>query len=57
MHLTVYYYMSHAHFRVNLHSIVKELLAQTDTNYDFGIQTHNHLVRKQTLDDLAKLAK
>ena len=57
MHLTVYYYMSHAHFRVNLHSIVKELRAQTDTNYDFGIQTHNHLVRKRTLDDLAKLAK
>ena len=54
--------MSRANFRVNPHSIVslnvKELFAQsrrhirrlTDSN---GIRTHNHLVRKRTLNYLA----
>ena len=58
--------MSCTSFRVNLHSIVclnvKELLARSrrhiwslsDSN---GIRTHNHLVRKRTLNHLAKLAK
>ena len=57
--------MSHTSFRVNPHSIVclnvKELLAQrrrhiwslSDSN---EIRTHNHLVHKQTLNHLAKLA-
>ena len=52
-------------FTVNLHSIVclniKELLARSrrhirslsDSN---GIRTHNQLVRKRTLNQLAKLA-
>ena len=55
--------MSPTSFRVNPHSIVclnvKELLAWSrrsiwslsDSN---GIQTHNHLIRKQTLNHLAK---
>ena len=55
--------MSRTSFRVNLDSKVclnvKELLAWSrryiwslsDSN---GIQTHNHLVRKQTLNHLAK---
>ena len=58
--------MSLLSFRMNTHSIVclnvKELLAQSrqhilslsDSNM---IQTHNHLVRKRTLNYLAKLAK
>ena len=58
--------MSRTSFRVNPHSIVclniKELLVQSrrhiwslsDGN---GIQTYNHLVRKQTLDHVAKLAQ
>ena len=58
--------MSPPSFRVNPHSIaclnVKELLAWSrrhiwslsDSN---GIRTHNHLVRKRTLNHLAKLAK
>ena len=57
--------MSRKRFRVNLHSIVclnvKELLARStchiwslsDSNV---IRTHNHLVRKRTLNHLAKLA-
>ena len=57
---------SRTSFRVNPHSIVclnvKELLARSrrhiwslsDSN---GIRTHNHLVRKRTLNHLAKLAK
>ena len=57
--------MSRTSFRVNPHSIVclnvKELLARSrrhiwslsDSN---EIRTHNHLVRKQTLNHLAKLA-
>ena len=57
--------MSRAHFRVNPHSIVylnvKELLAQSrheiwsfsDCNWT---RTQNHLVRKQTLNHLTKLA-
>ena len=57
--------MSHMSFRVNLHSIVclnvKKLLAWSrchiwslsDNNV---IRTHNHLVHKQTLNHLAKLA-
>ena len=52
--------MSRARFRVNLN--VKELLAWnrhdiwnlSDSN---GIRTHSHLVRKRTLNHLAKLAK
>ena len=55
--------MSHKSFRVNLHSIVclnvKEVLARSrshvwslrDSNQ---IRTNNHLVRKQTLNYLAK---
>ena len=58
--------MSRTRFRVNPHSIVclnvKEFLARSrrhiwilsDSN---EIRTHNHLVRKRTLDHLAKLAK
>ena len=58
--------MSRASFRVNLHAIVcrnvKKHLAQSrryiwilsDSNM---IRTHNHLVRKRTLNHLAKLAK
>ena len=58
--------MSRTSFRVNLHSIVwlnlKELLARSrchiwslsDSN---GIRTHNHLVRKWTLKNLAELVK
>ena len=58
--------MSHTSFSMNLHSIVclnvKELFAQSrrhilslsDSN---RIWTHNHLVCKQTLNHLAKLAK
>ena len=58
--------MSRTSFRVNPHSIVrlnvKELLARSrhhiwslsDSN---GIRTHNHLVRKRTLNHLAKLVK
>ena len=58
--------MSHTSFGVNPHSIVcrnvKKLLAWSrrhiwslsDSNW---IWTHNHLVRKQTLNHLAKLAK
>ena len=57
--------MSRTSFRLNLHSMVylnvKELLARSrrhiwslrDSN---GIQTHNHLVRKRTLNHLPKLA-
>ena len=56
--------MSHTSFTVNPHSLaflnVKELLARrrrhiwslSDSN---GIRTHNHLVRKRTLNHLAKL--
>ena len=58
--------MSRTSFRVNPHSIVclnvKELLARSrchiwslsDSN---EIRTHNHLVRKRTLNHLASLAK
>ena len=58
--------MSRTSFRVNLHSIVslnvKELLAGSrchiwslsDSN---GIRTHNHFVRKRTLNHLARLGK
>ena len=58
--------MSRASFRVNLHAIVcrnvKKHLTQSrryiwilsDSNV---IRTHNHLVRKRTLNHLAKLAK
>ena len=58
--------MSHTSFGVNPHSVVcrnvKKLLAWSrrhiwslsDSNW---IWTHNHLVRKQTLNHLAKLAK
>ena len=57
--------MSCTHFRVNLHSSclnTKELLAwnrhgiwsSSDSNW---IQAHNHLVCKQILNHLAKLAK
>ena len=57
--------MSRTSFRVNLHSVVclnvKELFAWSrchiwslsDNN---GIQTHNHLIHKQTLNHLAKWA-
>ena len=58
--------MSRSSFTVNLHSIlclnVKELLAQS-RRYTWSlsnsneIRTHNHLVRKRTLNHLAKLAK
>ena len=58
--------MSHTRFRVNSHSIVclnvKELLSRSrchiwnlsDSNV---IRSHNYLVRKRTLNHLAKLAK
>ena len=58
--------MSRTSFRVNLHFVVylsvKELLARSrrhiwslsDCN---GIRTHNHFVRKRTLNHLAKLVK
>ena len=56
--------MSRTSFRVNLHSIlclnVKELLAGSrcfiwSLIENNGIRTHNHLVRKWTLNHLAKL--
>ena len=56
--------MSRTRFRVNLHNLhnIKRLLARnkrdiwslSDSN---KIQTHKHLVRKQTLNHLPKLAK
>ena len=56
--------MSHACFRVNLHSVViwmpRRPLLETGTISELslsdynGIWTHNHLVRKRTLDNLAK---
>ena len=58
--------MSRTSFRVNLHSIVclnvKELLARSRSyiwslSDSIRIRTHNHLLRKQTLKNLAKLAK
>ena len=61
----MYVIISHAGFIVNLHSVVclnvKKLLARSrhyiwslgDSN---RIRTYNHLVRKQTLNHLAKLA-
>ena len=57
--------MSHTSFRVNLYSFlclnVKELLARSRYNIwslsvSNGIRTHNHLVRKRTLNHLAKKA-
>ena len=58
--------MSRTSFKVNLYSIVclnvKELLARSrryiwSLSEFNGIRTHNHLVRKRTLNHLAKLAK
>ena len=58
--------MSRRSFRVNLHSVVclnvKELLSWSrchiwDLNDSNEIRTHNHLVRKRTLNHLANLAK
>ena len=58
--------MSRTSFRVNPHSIVcvnvKELLARSRChNWSLSdsqeVRTHNHLVRKRTLNHLAKLAK
>ena len=58
--------MSRTNFRVNPHSIVclnvKELLAQSRRHIwslkdNKVIRTHNHLVRKQSLNHLAKLVK
>ena len=58
--------MSLTSFRVNLHSIVclkaKESLARSrfhilSFSESNGIWSHNHLVRKQTLNHLAKLTK
>ena len=58
--------MSRTSFRMNLHSMVclnvKELLTWSmphiwSLSSSNDIRTHNHLVRKQTLNHLAKLAK
>ena len=58
--------MSRTSFKVNPHTIiflnVKELLARSrcyiwSLSDSKEIRTHNHLVRKQTLNHLAKLAK
>ena len=58
--------VSRTSFKVNLYSIVclnvKELLARSrryiwSLSEFNGIRTHNHLVRKRTLNHLAKLAK
>ena len=53
--------MSYMHFRVNLYSMVPwmsrnrwSIWSLSDSN---GIQTHKQLVHKQTLNNLAKLAK
>ena len=57
--------MSRRSFRVNLHSIVclkiKELFARSrhhiwNLSDSSGIRTHNHLVRKRTLNHLVKVA-
>ena len=56
--------MSRRSFRVNLHSVVclnvKEDLARSRHHIwslSNGIRTHDHLVRKRTLNHLAKLSK
>ena len=66
VHWTVrYYHVTYAfHSESTLYSClnVKELIAQNRRNIlslskSNGIRTHNHLVRKRTLNHLAKLAK
>ena len=54
--------MSHTRFRVNLHSIVANELLARNRGVIWSLskcnktRTHNHLVRKQTLKHLAKIA-